>query len=172
MRHGAVFVRVSSNSLIRIENYSSEGTTQSQIPRKENEVKEVISCRENDGSINSEQQNESVETPTVNRITQNVEKDITLSKGTNLQNKLGANSEWTNSEITSRAGKSTGKYKNWYNVKDAIGEARSIDLEKCEWKLLEASDSEVQSENEEVLISETRNVDNETLIAKQAELES
>ena len=35
--------------------------------------------------------------------------------------------------ILSRAGKSTGKLKHWYNVRDESGEQKSVDLESIEW---------------------------------------
>ena len=36
----------------------------------------------------------------------------------------------------SRAGKTTGKYKIWYNIKNENNEERSIDLGSLEWEMI------------------------------------
>ena len=38
--------------------------------------------------------------------------------------------------IMSCAGKATGKYKSWYNIKNANNEKRSIDIGSIEWEVI------------------------------------
>ena len=42
--------------------------------------------------------------------------------------------EWVTGTILCRAGKLTGKYKTWYNVRDENNQERSIDLRNLEWE--------------------------------------
>ena len=44
------------------------------------------------------------------------------------------NDEWVTGTITGRAGKATGKYKTWYNIRGENNEERSIDLGSLEWE--------------------------------------
>ena len=44
--------------------------------------------------------------------------------------------EWITGIIISRAGKATGKYKNWYNIKNDSNEGKSIDLGSLEWEMI------------------------------------
>ena len=49
------------------------------------------------------------------------------------------------STIMSRAGKATGKYKTWYNVKDSNNEEQSIDLGNIEWEKVPDTEINVAS---------------------------
>ena len=44
--------------------------------------------------------------------------------------------KWITGTIVSRAGKATGKYKTWYNIKNENNEERSIDLGSLEWEMI------------------------------------
>ena len=44
--------------------------------------------------------------------------------------------EWITGTLMSRAGKATGKYKTWYNIKNENNEVRSIDLGSLEWEMI------------------------------------
>ena len=44
--------------------------------------------------------------------------------------------EWITDTIMSRAGKATGKYKTWYNIKNENNKERSIDLGSLEWEMI------------------------------------
>ena len=49
-------------------------------------------------------------------------------------NKTGQPNEWIDVELTARAGKSTGKYKNYWNVKESeSGQEYSVDLDRVQW---------------------------------------
>ena len=46
--------------------------------------------------------------------------------------------EWITDSVLGRAGKASGKYRTWYNIRNENGEERSIELERHEWeKMLE-----------------------------------
>ena len=42
--------------------------------------------------------------------------------------------EWITGSVLGRAGKASGKYRTWYNIRNENGEERSIDLERHEWE--------------------------------------
>ena len=48
--------------------------------------------------------------------------------------------EWITGTIMSRAGKATGKYKTWYNIKNEDNEERSIDICSLEWEMIPETD--------------------------------
>ena len=60
----------------------------------------------------------------------NTERSTRVKVNDNIRYKLG--DEWVNGTIMSRAGKASGKYKNWYNVRNENNDERSIDLERHE----------------------------------------
>ena len=62
----------------------------------------------------------------------NTERSTRVKVNDNIRYKLG--DEWVNGTIISRAGKASGKYKNWYNVRNENNDERSIDLERHEWQ--------------------------------------
>lgn len=44
-------------------------------------------------------------------------------------------SEWKHATVLSRAGKATGKYRNWYNLQDSVTQnSTSVDLGICDWQ--------------------------------------
>ena len=69
--------------------------------------------------------------------------------------KCADNEAWKEGEVLGRAGKATGKYKSWLNVKTDNGPT-CIDLREAEWKIdnqtPSKSSEEVQS-NEEVILA-------------------
>ena len=66
--------------------------------------------------------------------------------------------------VTERAGKSTGRNKNWYNIwEDASEERKSINLDEVQWELITANAIVY-------LVSEREQSCAETTVAKEAEL--
>ena len=57
-------------------------------------------------------------------------------------------SEWKEATVLGRAGKSTGKYSSWINVKTANDETTCIDLENVEWEHTANVANDIQSESE------------------------
>ena len=68
--------------------------------------------------------------------------------------------------IISRAGKSTGKYKTWYNIRDDNNKERSVDLSVVEWEKIPdteinitcASDK-VESEEKDITMAKKNELD-------------
>ena len=87
-----------------------------------------------------------------------------IKEGANLSNikiddkikyRVNSHDDFKSGVILSRAGKSTGRLKHWYNIRDESGEHKSIDLEHIEWTRddgLSDQDQEIRSNNEEVNI--------------------
>ena len=65
-----------------------------------------------------------------------IQRDIvqlgTIKINENVRYKI--DNEWVTGTILGRAGKATGKYKTWYNVRDENNQERSIDLRNLEWE--------------------------------------
>ena len=79
---------------------------------------------------------------------------------------------WKEAEILSRAGKATGKNKNWLNIKDKDEEAKSIDWIQCvdDWQAIEEfSNTNDLPEEDEVYITMSRHSEQEVREAKQKE---
>ena len=82
---------------------------------------------------------------------------------------------WKEAEILSRAGKVTGKYKNWLNIKDKDEEAKSIDRIQCvdDWQAIEEfSNTNDLPEEDEICVTMSRHSEQEVREAKQKELEN
>ena len=82
-----------------------------------------------------------------------------------IQYRLQNTDEWIKATVTGRAGKATGKNKNWYNIKEDVSEERkSINLDEVEWEQI--------TENANVnLVLKQDNACSEDTAAKLAELE-
>ena len=81
---------------------------------------------------------------------------------------VGSN-QWKEATVVSRAGKATGQYRNWFNVKDQGGEEKSVDfgLGIQQWQYLDENDPIRESE---VFVAVDK-LENEVVIrAKQLEL--
>ena len=71
-----------------------------------------------------------------------------------------------NGTIISRAGKASGKYKNWYNVRNENNDERSIDLERHEWQKIPETEINITE------TSSNKSLDSSEInIAKENELE-
>ena len=64
--------------------------------------------------------------------------------------------------VTSRAGKATGKYRTWYNVRDENPEERSVDLGQIEWEKVPESEINITSSTDSI-----HSVSKEITIAKE-----
>lgn len=59
-------------------------------------------------------------------------------KNDKITYKLPNSEEWTEAKVLGRAGKATGRYPSWFNVRDITdNEDKSIDLDKVEWKAVD-----------------------------------
>ena len=57
--------------------------------------------------------------------------------------------EWIKVTVVSRAGKVTGKHKNWFYVENEGSDERSVDLGRLTWEKI--TNSETQNKNVEVV---------------------
>ena len=76
-------------------------------------------------------------------------------------------SQWINAVILGHAGKSTGKYKHWYNVRNNYLSESSVNLDAIHWKPLPPSTTEFANA---INITEKQN-DNDFINAKYDEIE-
>ena len=57
-----------------------------------------------------------------------------------IQYKLNNTDDWIKATVTGRAGKATGRNRNWYNIReDASEERKSINLDEVQWELTTAN---------------------------------
>ena len=99
----------------------------------------------------------------------NTERSTRVKVNDNIRYKLS--DEWVNGTIISRAGKASGKYKNWYNVRNENNDERSIDLERHEWqKIPETEINITETSSNKSLDSSEINIakENETVDPKRA----
>ena len=80
------------------------------------------------------------------------------------------NNEWQEAEVLGRAGKTTGKYKSWFNIKNTCDDgASSIDMDKvAEWESLDTFSEEANI----VMIPAHRHSEKEVVEAKMKELKN
>ena len=80
------------------------------------------------------------------------------------------NNEWQEAEVLGRAGKSTGKYVSWFNIKDTCDDgASSIDMDKvAEWERIDTFSEDANI----VMIPAHRHSEKEVVEAKMKELKT
>ena len=101
----------------------------------------------------------------------NTERSTRVKVNDNIRYKLG--DEWVNGTIISRAGKASGKYKNWYNVRNENNDERSIDLERHEWqKIPETEINITETSSNKSLDSSEINIAKENELEKLAQFET
>ncbi|CAG2236079.1 unnamed protein product [Mytilus edulis] len=90
-----------------------------------------------------------------------------LKENDKIQYKLPNSNTWTKATVLSKAGKTTGKNKHWYNVQDDVDEdKKSVDLDKVEWEKVTGD-----SDENEIGVNMTKSSFlNDEEIAKQTEL--
>ena len=75
-----------------------------------------------------------------------------VGKGSLIRYRLSPDSEWTEGKVVSRAGKASGKYSTWWNVKNlSTGHIRAEDISSFE-QIEETPVGEVQSEETETFV--------------------
>ena len=87
-----------------------------------------------------------------------------IKKGTHLSvNKTGLSNNWKDVQVTSRAGKATGKAKNCWNVKECdTGEEYYVNLDKVQWT---SSDETSDSNTSEDLHESSEGTSEECLVS-------
>ena len=182
VRHGSVFVRVSPNRLCKVNPVESneDGYTQEIVNTGKDDaqiVQKDTSCnRENSkvstGTETTDPQIISEEIPTLDEARQATETQRTerskLKVNDRIQYRVRNDDEWVNARVIGRAGKVTGKYKDWYNVQDdGSNEQKSIDVSQYIWKKV----TNIDDSNMNNVHAVTCKVkDNEIELAKETEL--
>ena len=138
-----MFVRVSPNRLCKVNPVESneDGYTQEIVNTGKDDaqiVQKDTSCnRENSkvstGTETTDPQIISEEIPTLDEARQATETQRTerskLKVNDRIQYRVRNDDEWVYARVIGRAGKVTGKYKDWYNVQDdGSNEQKSIDV--------------------------------------------
>ena len=192
VRHGGVFVRVSPNRLCKVkpgfdEPWESKNCLNSNTKSEDYKIITGTSTEVpiNPTSVIVESLPAVTPVPPIESDTPSVtSSDIihpdsnlpivssnnaeTLKRNKQIQYKLPDTEEWIDATVLGRAGKNTGRNKNWFNVENrGSGEQKSLDLAIIEWKTLD------QSKNEEIHVTEDTCVDDteKSKFAKQAELQ-
>ena len=137
VRHGSVFVRVSPNRLQKVYNYlkrdeeETRGDIEQGLPDKDREKEED---KGTETSISEKIPREEPEPGTDN--TANTQQSRKALKAYDqIQYKLQDTNDWIRATVTGRAGKATGRNRNWYNIKeDNSGEQKTINLDKIQWE--------------------------------------
>lgn len=142
VRHGGVFVRVSPNRLCKIKHDQSDIETdkdfcekQSEKRRKEDKKKTeaVVPSIVSETLTRAPVQHNQEETPQTDSVQRQLPR-----KNDKITYKLPNSEEWTEAKVLGRAGKATGRYPSWFNVRDITdNEDKSIDLDKVEWKAVD-----------------------------------
>ena len=188
VRHGATFVRVSSNRLLpagqtqdKIQGrgmYSTRGDDFNGSGFQSKDFQQAGNIEEITGCDNKE---ETVEARTCQNLVEPIQhkhQPIVLKKNDHIQYRINESDDWSQAVILSRGGKVTGNHKNWYNIKDEMGAERGINLDKL--NKLEKIDEENKDKspvNEEesevymVMIPKEKHDDSKCVEAKQTELE-
>lgn len=135
VRHGGVFVRVSPNRLVKAGTEFANTKDITSQPKYElrgddfqddcGKVTEIIGV--------AREQETWADSSGVAMQSENKD-EVRFAPQEKVQYKLAGTQDWTTAEIIGRAGKSTGKNRNWYNVKDINGETKSVDFAKVLWR--------------------------------------
>ena len=143
MRHGGI-VRVSPNRLSKGENVKSlTKMDQSDTEQSDNKtdqdkriIKDMADLKVSETLPAEEVPEENVTDTHSQPENEERQRDI-VQLGTIKINDIvryKIDNEWVTGTILGHAGKSAGKYKTWYNVRDENNQERSIDLRNIEWE--------------------------------------
>ena len=151
VRHGGIYVRVSPNRLMKANNVLSrdedcKGHENSTVRTTRGDEFEYpndkfysddIILEENE----NQDENEIFEEPaSVKNLHAKGEK-IDLKKNEVIRYRTEESDEWVEAKVLNRAGKATGIHRNWFNVKNNDGIAKSIDLDNIEeWEKVSEED--------------------------------
>ena len=184
VRHGGIFVRVSPNRLNKIQKLK-DGMTGSENPelnssdKYENMIQVTGNAAESEMESSSEGSKqdfsitEYLSSAEADPNIENHREDRPVNRDTGKQPSIKINdiikykmdNEWFIGTVTSRAGKATGKYRTWYNVRDENLEERSVDLGQIEWEKVPESEINITS-----ITNSLRSESKEVTIAKENEL--
>jgi hypothetical protein len=155
VRHGGVYVRVPT---CRLKKVKADVETTNDTETHEEEHSE----QKNSASASEpvEEQNYEINDDINKDRDDKIDDHPQLRKGDHIKFRHDENDEWHTAEITSSAGKKTGKNKNWYNIKEGENEY-SIDITRTR-------DLKVEKQNETVNVVMVPRTDHGKIEIKQA----
>ena len=129
IRHGSAVIRVSANRLTKA------GVNVNLQDDSKAEATKISTYQGDNGSPPRKKQiKDSKSADELEEFDQQIiETPKSTAETTDLKNIKSNDKIKYRISINSRAGKSTGKLKHWYNVRDESGEQKSVDLESIEW---------------------------------------
>lgn len=167
IKHGGYMVRVSPNRLVKANKsqFDVDGTDMKDSAAEKSEAPENTEVIPEVPVDNTEVADES--RPTVaDQSRRGV--GVKVKSQDQIQYRSNTSDDWSNAVITGRAGKATGKYNNWYNIKTDNGDELYIDLQEVEWRKIEDEDVEAAYLN---LIPRKQHQQPECVQAKKTELQ-
>ena len=175
VRHGGSFVRVSPNRLIKAgtELTSGEGTTLEPGKEKLNDCREAgenDSCdnqrEDSDEQLNANDDHQNENTEASENDLSAVKEIIHVTSGDRIEYKVKNEDDFETATVLGRAGKATGDYRNWYNIRnEKNSEEKSIDLASiAEWKKINEAEVDI------VMVPKNQHGEGQCMAAKQTEL--
>lgn len=179
VRHGNVYVRVSTNRLIKVGHEFQEPTESDPGPEIKVTSGEANCIRESSDEESTNQRqhadvaiHDGVQLDDAT-LDQNMTDNVTgmPKKNDEIRYKQPGDNIWREATIISRAGKATGKYSSWYNVKHPDEENPiCIDFQSIDkWKKVEKGRTE---EVNIVLVPQQRHCDKDVITAKEREIQN
>ena len=172
VRHGGIFVRVSPNRLRKGDKMKS--LTETDRPNSEQSDTDIDQDKGKDSTdFHVSETLPAEEVPEENATDTHVETENEVRGRHTVQPdtvkindvvKYKIDDEWITGTILGRAGKSTGKYKTWYNVRDENNQERSIDLSNLEWEKVPETEINITAVSDDTRA-------NDIIKAKENELE-
>ena len=182
VRHGNVYVRVSTNRLVKVGKEFEKGesitvqSTPDQTDKLQNQSIQsslnIDSDSENETEINVTQEQQTLPLPDKEieapEVSVNRDQTEKFPKKDETIRYKQPGSQWKEATVIGRAGKSTGKYSSWVNVQNS-DETTCINLEDVEWEHHNASTVNEQNHSEsEVLYTIVPVSEHETSAVKDA----
>ena len=143
VRHRGVFVRVSPNRLSKVQDMKSQNKikhndTESYSKHSDGVAGKIVRKVETRVSETLPAPAEVPEENNTNMEGTEIDREAVKTRPIKITDliRYKVDNEWITGTIMSRAGKATGKYKTWYNIKNENNEVRSIDLGSLEWVMI------------------------------------
>ncbi|KAL5015625.1 hypothetical protein ScPMuIL_007295, partial [Solemya velum] len=149
VRHGGVFVRVSPNRLVKVKDSRGVDLEDKVHEQSENLMKSVANDQQKGSTCETE--DNTTTKPTLHQVQSpeiESKKTYSLKPRDKIRYQMANSDQWINATIIGRAGKATGKYRDWFNVKDEVtNEQKSVDLSVLTWENFQENQPEEEVTN-------------------------
>ena len=169
VRHGGTYIRVSTNRIIKDDASKNSETDDSGASTHKSTSSSNVSSKITDDNDSIDILSEVIPEnalPMQNNELNVPKKQITLKTDDTIHFRTSEDNNWKKATVMSRAGKSTGRNKNWFNLKVENGDEMSVNMDVIEWKKNEDIEAEVNL----VMVPKEKHNDIECLKAKEVEL--